>query len=139
MADTVVAAQLTLDAQQANKSVKTFKQELRESEEALIDIKKRFGDLSPEALAAAKHVAQLKDEMNDAREVVNLFDPGAKFQVFGNAVRTVAGGFSALTGAMALVGAESEAAEKALLKVQAAMAITEGVNTIVDEIGRAHV
>jgi hypothetical protein len=132
MADKVIAAQLILDSQAANQSVKSFKTELREGEQALIDIQNRFGATSKEALAVSKHVASIRDRMKDAKEVSDLFDPGAKFQAFGNVLRTVTGGFSALTGTMALFGAENKEIEKSLLKVQAALAITEGVNTLVD-------
>lgn len=132
MADTIIAGRLTLDAGDANQSVKSFKTQLREASDELVNIQKQFGATSKEALAAAKRVAEMKDQMKEANEVADLFDPGAKFQAFGNVVRTVAGGFTALTGTMALFGAESQDVEKALLKVQAALAITEGVNTIVD-------
>jgi hypothetical protein len=127
-----IVAKLILDSQEANTSVKTFKQQLKEASVALVDIKQRFGDTSPQALALAKHIAELRDNMKDAKEVSDLFDPGAKFQVFGNVLRTVAGGFSALTGTMALFGNESEDVQKTLAKIQATLAITEGINTIVD-------
>jgi hypothetical protein len=127
-----IVAKLILDSQQANESVKSMKAQLKEASLALVDVKKRFGDTSPEAIALAKHIADLKDQMSDAKEVVDLFDPGAKFQVFGNVLRTVAGGFSALTGVMGLFGEESENVAKTLARVQSALAVTEGINTIVD-------
>lgn len=132
MADTVVAAQLTLDSGQADKSVKSFKTQLREAEDALIDIKKQFGDLSPEAIKAAKNVASLRDQFKDAKEVSDLFDPGKKFAAFGNVARTAAGSVTALTGSMALFGDQSKDVEQALLKVQGALALSEGANTIAD-------
>lgn len=116
----------------ASESVKGFKTKVREAEENLIKIQQKFGATSKEALAAARGVAEMRDQMQEAKEVSDLFDPGAKFKVFGNVLRTVAGGFSAVTGTMAVFGAESEEVEKQLLKVQGALAITEGVNTIVD-------
>ncbi len=132
MPDKIIAASLTLNPEQANTSVKSFKQQLKEANEDLLNIQENFGPTSAEALKAAKAVAQLKDQMQEAKEVTALFDPGAKFQVFGNVLRTVSGGVTALTGTMALLGGESADLEKTLIKVQAALAITEGVNTIVD-------
>jgi hypothetical protein len=44
----------------------------------------------------------------------------------------IAAGFSAVQGAMALVGAESEDVEKALLKVQGAMALAQGLSQLKD-------
>ncbi|MGN6416115.1 MAG: hypothetical protein ACTHMC_01395 [Pseudobacter sp.] len=132
MADTVIAASLTLDSSAADQSVRNFKKELKEAQAEALRVAESFGPVSKEAIAAAKKVAELKDSIQDAKEVAALFDPGAKFQVLGNAVRTVVGGFSALTGAMSLFGAESEEVQKSIQRIQAALALVEGVNTIAD-------
>lgn len=134
MADTIIAASLQLESEQANTSVKNFKTQLKEANENLLKIQSNFGELSPQALDAAKKVAMLKDQMQDAREVSDLFDPGAKFQAFGNTVRTITGGVSALTGTMALFGTQSEEVQQTLVKLQGALALTEGVNTIADSL-----
>jgi len=132
MADQDIVAKLILDSKEAGNSVKSFKAELKEATQALVYVKEKFGENSQEALKLAKHIAELKDKIQDAKETADLFDPGARFQAFGNVLRTVAGGFSAITGTMALFGAESEGVQKTMMKLQAAMAITEGVNTIAD-------
>lgn len=132
MADKDVALKLRVDGQEADKTVKSFKQQLRESQQELLKIQERFGPVSKEALAAAKQVAQLRDQMQEAKEVADLFDPGNKFMVFGNAIRTVTGGFAGLQGAMALFGNESEELQKTMVKLQGAMALSQGVSTILD-------
>lgn len=129
---TTIAASLTLDSQQAETSVKSFKAQLREATNELISIQQKFGETSTEAIAAAKNVAGLKASIKDAKEVADLFNPETKFQAFGNAVRASVGGITALTGAMALFGSESKQVQEALLKVQGALALTEGVNTLAD-------
>jgi hypothetical protein len=134
MSDTVIAASLTLDTAPAEQNVRSFKQQLKEAQAEALKTADAFGPVSKEALAASKRVAALKDTIQDAKETAALFDPGAKFQVFGNVIRTVAGGFSALTGAMALFGDKSGEVEKMLLKVQGALALVEGVNTIADSV-----
>jgi hypothetical protein len=48
----------------------------------------------------------------------------------GGALNTVAGGFSLAQGAAGLMGSESQNLEKAILKVQSAMAISQGIETI---------
>lgn len=132
MADQDIVAKLILDSKEAGNSVKSFKSELKEATQALVYVKEKFGENSEEALKLAKHIAELKDKIQDAKETADLFDPGARFQAFGNVLRTVAGGFSAITGTLALFGAESDEVQKTMMKLQAAMAITEGVNTIAD-------
>jgi hypothetical protein len=74
----------------------------------------------------------MKDQIQDASERVDLFDPGKKFQVFANAVSAAGGGIAALQGAMGLLGSESEDVQKALLKVQSALALSQGLSTIAD-------
>jgi hypothetical protein len=132
MADTVVAASLTLNAEQANQSVKTFKSQLKEAQQSLVAITEKFGDTSKEAAIAAKRVAELKDRMGDANKLVDGFNPDRKFQAFSNALSGIAGGFAAIQGAMALVGVGGEDVQKTLLKVQSALALSQGINNILE-------
>lgn len=53
-------------------------------------------------------------------------------QKMTGAVSGVAGAFSAAQGAMGLFGSESENVQKALLKVQSAMALSQGIESIVN-------
>lgn len=132
MADVTVGAKLTLDAAPATKSMREFKQEVKDAKADLLNMQATFGATSKEALNAAKRVAQLEDSLKDANETAKLFDPGNKFQVLGNAVRGLVGGFTALQGALALAGVEGEDLQKTLVKVQGALALTEGLNVVAD-------
>lgn len=132
MADVKIGAKLSLDAGAATKSMKDFKQEVKDARTDLLNMQATFGATSKEALNAAKKVAQLEDSLKDASETAKLFDPGNKFQVLGNAVRGLVGGFTALQGALALAGVEGEDLQKTLLKVQGALALTEGLNVVAD-------
>jgi hypothetical protein len=132
MANKEIGASLNLDAEKANRSVKSFKTELREAQAELMKMSAEFGETSTQAVAAAKRVAQLKDSIGDAKALVDGFNPDRKFQALSGAISGVAGGFAALQGVMALVGAESEDVQKSLLKVQAALAISQGVNSILE-------
>ena len=136
---TTDAAQATQDVQKldkafsdTDKSVKSIRAQLKEANMELIKAQEIYGDYSKEALTAAKRVAELKDKVQEAKETADLFDPGKKFQVFAGVLSTVAGGFSALQGAMALFGKENKEVEQALLKVNAAMALSQGLSTIRD-------
>ena len=134
MAQEVVGIKIQVDGGAAAKSVGTIKQQIKESELALIDAQKQFGNYSKEAIQAAKRVAELKDSVKEAAETADLFDPGKKFQAFAGALSTVAGGFTAVQGALGLVGVESENVEKSLLKVQSALALSQGLSTIADSV-----
>ena len=116
----------------AVESIGNVKKALKEANAELINAQSNFGDYSKEAIAAAKRVAELKDKISEARETADLFDPGKKFQAFAGAVNAVAGGFTAVQGALGVVGAESEDLQKSLLKVQSALALSQGLSTITD-------
>lgn len=114
------------------KSLKDLKKDLKDAQGELIAISRQFGENSKQAQDAARRVAGLKDEIADAAERVKLFDPGAKFQALGNVVNTVTAGFTAAQGAMAIFGSESADLEKQLVKLQGALALSQGLSAITD-------
>ena len=134
MAKSVVAAEITLDSKQAEQSLGSIKTRLKEARTELTNAIENFGEFSSEAVNAAKKVEGLKGTIDDASRLVSSFDGDRKFQAFGNAVGAVANGFAAAQGAMALFGVESKEVEEALLKVNAAMALSQGVNGILEGI-----
>lgn len=125
---TTVAGRIELDGS----SIGNVRKQLKEATADLIRMQDQFGETSQEAVRAAKRVAQLKDQIESAREAADLFDPGKKFQAFTTAASQIAAGFSAVQGAMALVGVESEEVEKTLLKVQGALALSQGLSELGD-------
>ena len=129
---TEVGVKITVDGSEATKSVGSIKSQLKEATAELIAMREKFGDTSDEAVKAAKKVANLKDSIGDAKAMADAFNPDAKFKAFGTALQGVAGGFSAVQGAMGLVGGESKQVEAMLLKVNSAMALSQGVNSILE-------
>ena len=112
--------------------VKPLKKQLRDATLELQAARQKFGELSDEAVLAAQNVANIRDEIQGANEAAQLFDPGSRFQAITNAASTAAGGIAAAQGALALFGGESEEVEKALLKVQSAMALSQGLSQLKD-------
>ena len=131
---TEVGVKITVDGSEATKSVGSIKSQLKEATAELIAMREKFGDTSDEAVAAAKKVAKLKDSIGDAKAMADAFDPDKKFKAFGAALQGVAGGFSAVQGAMGLMGAESEDVEKMLLKVNSAMALSQGLDSVLSSV-----
>lgn len=136
---TTDAAQATQDVQKLDKAfegtdttVKSIRAQIKEANAELIKAQTIYGDYSKEALKAAKTVAGLKDRVQEAKETADLFDPGKRFQALSGTISAVAGGFAAVQGAMALFGKENKQIEEALLKVNAAMALSQGLSTIRD-------
>ena len=112
--------------------VKPLRKQLREATQELQLARQRFGDLSDEAVQAAQKVAGIRDSIDAANEAAQLFDPGKRFQALTTAASTAAGGIAAVQGAMALFGGQSEEVEKSLLKVQGALALSQGLSQLKD-------
>lgn len=92
---------------------------------------------SPEYQNLAKETAILRDAVRDAtKEVTNMASDTSTLDSVLGAASAASGGFSAFTGAMELFGAESEDVEEAQRKLQAAIAITTGVQAIQNAVQR---
>jgi hypothetical protein len=113
---------------------KSLRGQLREAMMELVKLQNSAGASSQEIANAAKRAAELKDRIGDAKATIEAFDPDAKFKAFGQSIQGVAGAFAATQGALALVGVESAEVEKQLLKVQGALALSEGLNTVLASI-----
>jgi hypothetical protein len=122
-----MAEPIILDA-----NITPLKKQLKDATQELQIARQRFGDLSTEAVAAAKKVATIRDSIEAANEQAALFDPGKRFQALTSAASLAAGAVGAVQGAMGLFGAESEDVQKALLKVQSAMALSQGLSQLAD-------
>jgi hypothetical protein len=122
-----MAEPIILDA-----NITPLKKQLKDATQELQVVRQKFGDLSTEAVAAAKKVATIRDSIEAANEQAGLFDPGKRFQALTSAASLAAGAVGAVQGAMGLFGAESEDVQKALLKVQSAMALSQGLSQLAD-------
>lgn len=116
---------------EGTENVKSLKAEIKAAKEEAFRLSREFGDFSPQAIEATKKLAQLKDEMEDLNNRVAGLNPD-RFTAVAGAVGGIASGIEAAQGAMALFGSESEDVQKALLKVQGAMAFANGVQGIID-------
>ena len=94
-------------------------------------------DATPEAIsAAAAKVADLKDQFDDANDAVNALTGAGKFQAFTRGLAAVSGGFTALQGAITLVGGDVKEFEQTFQRLQAAMALTQGLSAM-EDLGNA--
>ena len=121
---------INVNTDQAGKSVGSLKSQLREAQAEVAALADKFGATSKEAIEAAKRAGELKDRIGDAKAMTEAFNPDAKFKAVTASLSGVAGGFAAVQGAMGLLGGESEDVQKMLLKVQSAMAISQGLQSV---------
>ena len=118
----------------ASESVGSLKKQLREAQAEVGALSDKFGATSKEAINAAKRAAELKDRIGDAKALTDAFNPDAKFKALTSSLSGVAGGFAAVQGAIGLFGGESKELEKQLLKVQSALALSQGLQSIGESI-----
>jgi hypothetical protein len=131
MATREEVVKLTIESAEAAKSVK----EVRESLKAIRDQMLAVGDDSKEFHQLAAAAAELKDRVNDANEAMAAMHPDG-FQSVTNFAAKASGAVQGVTGAMALFGGESEAVQQTMMKLQAAMALTQGLEAVKD-LGKA--
>lgn len=108
-------------------NAQSLKAQLREAQQDVQTLSDKFGATSNEAINAARKAAQLKDAIGDAKALTDAFNPDAKFNALSNSIGGVLNGFQAFEGALGLVGVEGEAVQATLLKVQSAMALSQGL------------
>lgn len=110
----------------------SLKSQLREAQAEVAAMAEKFGVTSQQAAEAAKKAAELKDRIADAKDLTDAFNPDAKFNALSRSIGGALDGFQAFEGAIGLVGVESEALQKTLLKVQSAMALSQGIQGVME-------
>jgi hypothetical protein len=95
------------------------------------DIQKELSGLTPgteKYIDALKRLGAVKDEIGDLKDEINAF-AGAdkKIAAVSNVIGGIANGFQAAQGAAALFGADNEALNETMVKLQATMALTQGI------------
>lgn len=108
-------------------NVKSLKTQYREAVQEVQRLADTYGNTSREAAEAAKRAAELKDRIEESKSLTDAFNPDAKFNALSGSIGGVLNGFQAYEGAMGLIGVESEALQETLLKVQSAMALSQGI------------
>ena len=114
-----------IDTGNAQKSVKSLRNELKELKDELVNLEKGTKEYN-EVMQEAANIQHDLREMNEEL-TASAMDFG---QVLGNVTSTVNGvisGFQALTASMTLLGIENKDALEAIKKLQALMALTQGI------------
>lgn len=118
---------------EGEENFKSFKTRIREATAEVSILQQKFnaGLIPIEQLNTAKQgLANLKEEFGDFTAEIDSLNPEKKFTAVAQLASGAAGGIAAAQGAMALFGTESEEVNKALLKVNAALALSQGLNQV---------
>lgn len=127
MASREEVIKLTIESAEAAKSVK----EVRDSLKAIRNQMLGVAEDSQEFHQLAAAAAELKDRVQDANEAMAAMHPDG-FQAVVGFAQKAAGAVAGLQGAMALFGGESEEVQQTIMKLQAAMALTQGLESLKD-------
>jgi hypothetical protein len=117
---------------QVEQQTKSLKAQLREAQNEVNQLAEKFGATSAEAVKAAKRASELKDAIADAKDLTDSFNPDAKFNSLTRSIGGAMDGFSAFQGTLGLIGVESQDVEKMILKVQSAMALSQGLQGLME-------
>jgi len=113
-------------------NVKSLKAQYKEAVIELQKVSAAYGETSDEAIRAAKAAAELKDQIGFTNDMVNSFNPDGKFNALSKSFGGVLDGFQAVEGGLGLIGVEGEAVQEAMLRVQSAMAFSQGVQGLME-------
>jgi hypothetical protein len=119
-------------AERMEPKFEALNRQLRQARKEAQEMAETFGFASQEFKQAAERADDLDDQIKAVNARIGAIDTEGKIETFGKALQGVTGAFSVAQGAAALFGDESEAVEQALLKVQAALAIQQGVSGIIE-------
>ena len=119
-------------AEKLEPKFEALNRQLREAKKEAQELAEQFGFASDEFKRAAERADDIDDQIKRVNATISSIDTEGKIETFGKALQGVTGAFSIAQGAAALFGDESEAVEQALLKVQSAIAIQQGVNGLIE-------
>lgn len=125
MATTNVGFSVSVESQDASKSIKELRQEIEKTTKAVEDLGTQYGENSKEVEAAQKRLANLQDLTNQKQE--------ENTQRLDNAAKTVtalSAAYGGVQGALELTGLAGEDTIKQLAKIQSALAIGDAVQNL---------
>ena len=128
------------DVNKVGDAIEGVDKEAKKTSGSFVNLKKELRQLtiqlqgldpaSKEFEQVAQRAGKIKEQLRGVADAINDADPekfGGKFQ---RTAEGIAGAFSAVTGAQALFGKNSEELEKQMLKVQGAIALTQGISAM---------
>lgn len=118
-------------------SGKSLRTQLRQIQQLMANMNLKGLSNTDEFTKIAMKAGEIKDAMGDATDAMNRFaSDTAKLDAFIQSVQGIAAATSIATGAMGLFGTENEKVQRAILKVQSAMAILNGIQQIANILNK---
>lgn len=119
------------EEEEVEKRTQSFRSRLREMKQALLEMEEAGRDDSDAYRQMAIEAAKLEDQIGDTQSKIRTMASDTfVFDALIEGVQGLAAGFAVAQGAAALFGDENEDVQKALLKVNAAMSILQGLQQL---------
>ena len=119
------------------KSSMPLNRQVRETSKLLSEMKFDGDYNAAQFLKMAKEAGEAKDAIGDTQQIIKAFaDDNFALNTVVQGVQGIAAAGSVATGTMALFGVESESAAVAIQKVQGALAILNGLQTIANVLNK---
>lgn len=116
---------------------KSLKAELKDIKNALQAMELAGDSSSNEFIQMSIRAGQLEDQIGDTNAQIRILSSDtAKFDGLISGVTGLVGAFTAVQGAVGLFGAENEELQEALLKVNSAMAVLQGLQAVSDTLNK---
>ena len=116
---------------------KSMKTELRELQMALQQMEASGDTSSKQFIEMSVRAGELKDQIGDTAQQIRILASDTKHvDALISGVTGLVGAFTAVQGATALFGAENEELNEALLKVNGAMAILQGLQAVQETLNK---
>lgn len=132
MEEKIVSLKVNDNIDKTIAATKSLRAQLREAVAEVQQLSEEFGESSEQAVNAAKRAAGLKDRIEDANDAVQAFKGEGAFLATSKAIGAAASGLAAVQGGLGLIGVEGERVEQTILKVQSAMALSQGLEGLED-------
>ena len=127
MATTNIGFSVSVDSNDASKSIKELRTEIEKTTQAVNDLGAQYGENSKEVEAAQKRLQQLQDLTNQKQEENNRrIDNAAK------TITALSAAYGGVQGALELTGLAGEDTIKQLAKIQSALAIGDAVQNLAE-------
>lgn len=127
MATTNIGFSVSVDSNDASKSIKELRTEIEKTTQAVNDLGAQYGENSKEVEAAQKRLSSLQDLTNQKQEENNRrIDNAAK------TITALSAAYGGVQGALELTGLAGEDTIKQLAKIQSALAIGDAVQNLAE-------
>jgi len=119
------------------KATQSAKARLKELQAQMLTLEQQGQKNTDAFRRMAAEAGQLKDAIGDtSAQVKALASDTRTLDTFTSAIQGIAGGFAVAQGAAALFGEENEDVQKAMMKVQAALALVNGATALANTLNK---